>query len=140
MMGFASCDPAATAPEKASEAKKESPLMVNMTSDPMEDPHSILMGLHLAQNVMKQGMPATVFLNVHGVKLLLPEAEELSFQDENLRSVLSAILEDGGQVLVCPHCMEAHAVTEEMLPEGVIVSEPSIMMEALRTHPTVFSY
>lgn len=140
MIGLSACDPAAPVAEAAAGEKEESRLMINMTSDPMEDPHSILMGLHLAQNVMKQGMPATVFLNVHGVKLMLAEAEDLSFQDENLRAVLSEILESGGQVLICPHCMEAHGVTEERLMEGVTVSEPSIMMETLRASPTVFTY
>jgi predicted peroxiredoxin len=115
-------------------------LMINLISDPMSDPHSGLMGLHLAQKALKGGKDVTVFLNVHGVKLLSAEADSLVFHEENLKSVLMELIQDGGVVRVCPHCAEVHEITADDFPEGVQLMKDSLMMDKLNSNLTVFTY
>lgn len=127
-----------TTDEKAVEAPAE--LIINLISDPVEDPHSSLMGLHLAQNVRKNGQEVMVFLNVHGVKLMGDAADALEFHDENLQQVLMDLMADGGVVRACPHCMMAHDIEAEDLLEGVQVMDNAVMMEKIKNNPTVFTY
>lgn len=115
-------------------------LIINLISDPMADPHSSLMGLHLAQRARKNGQQVTVFLNVHGVKLMAPGADTLVFHEENLHKVLKDLMADGGMVRACPHCMMVHEVEEARLPEGVEVMRDDLMMEKISNNPTVFTY
>lgn len=128
------------APRANPEPETATALMINFTSDPMADPHSGLMGLHLAQKALQGGRQVTVFLNVHGVKLLSPEADTLVFREENLKEVMTAFMRDGGAVRACPHCMEAHEITADNFPEGVRVMEDGEMMSLLESGPTVFTY
>jgi predicted peroxiredoxin len=115
-------------------------LMINLTSDATVNPHSSLMGLHLAQNALKNEIPVSVFLNVSGVKLMLPQSDTISFHGENLHEVLQDILEKGGDIIACPHCMEANGVTEENLMEGVIKAKEEVLFGKIKGNPTVFTY
>lgn len=115
-------------------------LLINLTSDPMTDPHSGLMGMHLAQKALKGGKEVTIFLNVHGVKLLSAEADSLQFHEENLKEVMMQIVADGGAVRACPHCMEVHGLSKQDLPDGILMMEEKLMLEKLDAHLTVFTY
>ena len=115
-------------------------LIINLISDPLEDPHSALMGLHLGQKVLANEMEVTVFMNVHGVKLMSPGADSLAFHGENLQEVLTALISNGAAVRACPHCMEVHGIQAGQLMEGVEVMNDKVMMEKIGQHPTVFTY
>ena len=131
----------ATEPQMETFSEQESTeLIINLISDPTSDPHSTLMGLHLAQKVLANDMEATVFMNVHGVKLMSPGADSLAFHGENLQEVLKALMSSGGTVRACPHCMEAHDIKAEQLLQGVEVMNDQTMMEKIRSNPTVCTY
>ncbi len=115
-------------------------LIINLTSDATIDPHSSLMGLHLGQNALQNSLEVTVFLNVHGVKLMAAEADTISFREENLHAVLQSIIAEGGQVIACPHCMEAHNIQQDDLLEGVTIAQDTSMMAQIKRNPTVFTY
>jgi predicted peroxiredoxin len=137
---FASCNeqPAPVIETTSDDLPAE--LIINLISDPMADPHSSLMGLHLAQKARKNGMEVTVFLNVHGVKLMSPGADTLVFHGENLHQVLKDLMADGGAVRACPHCMMVHTVEEGQLLNGVQVMQDGQMMGKIKSNPTVFTY
>lgn len=126
--------------QQSNEMEGEPQLIINLTSDVEQDPHSALMGMHLAQKSMKNGIDVTLFLNVHAVKLLLPESKDIEFHNENLREVLMTILEDGGTVIICPHCMDAHNVKKEDLPKGVVYGKDLTLINKIKDNPTVFTY
>ena len=115
-------------------------LIINLISDPIEDPHSSLMGLHLGQKVLANEMEVTVFMNVHGVKLMSPKADSLDFHGENLQEVLTDLITNGASVRACPHCMEVHGIQAGELLEGVEVMNDKVMMEKIGQNPTVFTY
>jgi len=117
-----------------------SSLIINLTSDPVENPHGPLMGLHLAQEMVAKDIKVTVFLNVNGVKLFTEEGKSVSFHNEVLMDVLQDIINQGGTVLSCPHCMEVNSISASDLPEGVQVSNPDIMAEKIISQNSVFTY
>ena len=61
---------------------KKPELFINLTSDVTSDPHSGLMGLHLAQKAISNQITVTIFLNVHSVKLMGQGGDQISFHDE----------------------------------------------------------
>lgn len=140
MLAFVSCEKQTAPAKEIAMQKAPSELIINLISDPVTDPHSSLMGLHLAQKVRKNGQDVTVFLNVHGVKLMTPGADTLVFHEENLQQVIKDLIADGGVVRACPHCMMAHEVEATDLLEGVEVMENNVMMEKIAKNPTVFTY
>ena len=139
-MAFLACNPKEQAPAQALIEEEPSELIINLISDPTADPHSTLMGLHLAQKALGNEMDVTVFMNVHGVKLMAAGADTLAFHGENLHQVLKAIMDNGGTVRACPHCMEAHALEASQLVNGVEVMNDQVMMGKLAENPTVFTY
>ena len=98
------------------------------------------MGLHLGQKVLENDMEVTVFMNVHGVKLMSTGADSLAFHGEILQEVLTGLIGSGAAVRACPHCMEVHGIKAEELLEGVEVMNDKVMMEKIGMNPTVFTY
>ena len=137
---FFACQPEQKAQMETGSEQENAELIINLTSDPTVDPHSALMGLHLGQKVLKNDMDVTVFLNVHGVKLVGQGSDSLAFHGENLHEVVQSLLNSGGTVLACPHCMEVHEIQAEQLPEGIGVMSDSVMMKKMKGSPTVFTY
>lgn len=115
-------------------------LIINLTSDATVSAHGSLMGIHLAENALGNGMKATVFLNVNGVKLLQPGADTLVFHGENIIKALNMVAEKGGEIIACPHCMEALGIDKTKIPSNVKVADEKVMMEKLKNNPTVFTY
>lgn len=134
------CNQTAQPQMEAAAEPESAELIINLISDPMEDPHSSLMGLHLGQKVLANEMEVTVFMNVHGVKLMSPGADTIAFHGENLQQVLTDLISNGAAVRACPHCMEAHGIQAEQLMKGVEVMNDQVMMEKIGKNPTVFTY
>lgn len=143
-LALPACDSETVDPDAAQQATSQGaeakPLFINMTSDLRSDPHSLMMGLHLAQKALRNGLPATVFLNVHGVKLFAPGAEALSFREENFHATIRQILDAGGRVLVCPHCAMVHGIQEQSFMPGAQLGTEALLMGALKQDPIVFTY
>jgi len=134
---FTACEDTSSV-QKTSKASNE--LIINLTSDAMISAHGSLMGIHLAEKAIDNGLKATVFLNVNGVKLLQPGADTLVFHGENIITALNKVTEKGGEIIACPHCMEALGIDQDKIPSNVQVGEEKVMMNKLKNNPTVFTY
>ncbi len=135
---FASCGDTSSVQEKTTVNSNE--LFINLTSDATVSAHGSLMGIHLAEKALDNGLKVTVFLNVNGVKLLQPGADTLVFHGENIIKALNTVAEKGGEIIACPHCMEALDIDKTKIPSNIKVSEEEVMMEKLKNNPTVFTY
>ena len=115
-------------------------LIINLTSDATISAHGSLMGIHLAEKALDNGLDVMVFLNVNGVKLLQPGADTLVFHGENILEALDKVVEKGGEVRVCPHCAEALGIDKSQIPAKFKMQEEKAMMDKLKNNPTVFTY
>ncbi len=129
----------------SSEAKKNvqmesAEMIINLTSDAFEDAHSTYMAINFAEMGLSNDLEVTIFLNVHGVRLLEEEAASLSFHGESLVDKLNSFVEQGGKVIVCPMCMQAYGMDTGDLPANFELGEAISMMNRIKNKPVVFTY
>jgi len=123
------------------EASENQSLFINLTSNELD---RAAMAVHFAHRVLqKKKMPATVFLNVDGVRLVnknIPQSTHVSGQ--TIHEMLQAFMKDGGQVIVCPMCMNnVGGMSEADLLPGVKLGGPDTTWKALFADDvTVLSY
>ena len=118
----------------------ESELIINMTSDAIEDAHSTYMGLRFAEMGLEEGLDVTIFLNVHGVRLLQSDGATLTFDENNLRDILDDFTDNGGTVIVCPMCLQVHGMELSSIPSNFEAGEAESMMNRIKNGPAVFTY
>lgn len=95
-------------------------LFTNMTT---ADPHRAKMAIHFTKKQQELKHPVTVFLNDKGV-LVGSKSKAAEFGE--LQAALAAIIKGGGNVVVCPMCMEHYGVKKEDLIEGAQVGKPEL--------------
>lgn len=96
------------------------PLFSNVTTS---EPHRARMALGFTRNQQQRKHPVTVFLNDKGV-LLGAKSKAAEFGEH--QGMLAAIIKDGGNVIVCPMCMEHYGVKTEDLIDGAQVGSPEL--------------
>ncbi len=111
-------------PAFAEEPKKG--LFVNLTSN---DTWRAGMAVMFANNMLKKGHPSTILLNVEGVFLAdttVPQHKN-GQTGKTVQEMLKGFMKGGGQVLICPPCMQQVNVKKENLITGVALADPSFM-------------
>jgi predicted peroxiredoxin len=100
-------------------------LFINMTSD---DSWRGWMGLHFADNTLRQGHAVTVFLNLEAVKLaaLRGEQGKKPSMKRLPRDILADFIKNGGVVLMCGPCMQEFGLTLKDLVPGVQMGKPGL--------------
>lgn len=114
-----------------------------VTSVTTSDVNRAAMAIKFTHGAMKkQGVAATLFFNVDGVRLVnknIPSPKYAS--GESIQSMLMAFMQDGGRVLACPMCMKnVGGMTNADLIAGV-QSKPGAGQQAMFEDDTlVLSY
>ena len=86
-----------------------------------EDLQRAYMALQLASEALADGHPVKIFLHLNAVHLAsasLPNADVLG-TTPTVKELMRQVVDGGGQVLVCEHCMAFHGLTAEQLIDGV---------------------
>ena len=108
------------APAGVARADSDDPLFVNMTTD---EPHRARMAIGFARKQQERKHPVTIFLNDKGVLVgAKSKAQAFGVHQE----MLAAIVKDGGNVIVCPMCMEHYGVKTDDLVEGAQPGNPEL--------------
>ncbi len=88
-----------------------------------EDPHRVLMALQMAQ-MMAEDRDVLVYLDIHGIEVVLAEAEDLSSSHfPSSQTQIAALLAAGVPIYACPGCLKAAGRTAEDLVPGVQVAD-----------------
>jgi predicted peroxiredoxin len=133
LVGHAGNQPPATPPSQT--------LMLNVTSSPTEDPHSVTMALQLAGHALDAGREVVLFFNVRGVAVpTISLPEDLAFRAEPIKKLLANLMERGAQVQVCPHCMHALGVEADDLVPGAVVTDREKLFSKIGPETVVFTY
>ena len=122
------------------QAEEQGNLFINLTSDSQRRAG---MALSLARAALERGHDVTVYLNVEGVRLASTRFphELTGYSEEDVQETLQAFIAEGGQVIVCPRCMQMLAVGEDELIDGVTIGAPDITFPAMFGENTqVISY
>ena len=104
------------------------------------DLHSPAMGLGLARNLAEAGASVTVFLDREGVRMADRGQPLLVYGDTDLEEVLSAYMDAGGRVLVCPHCAELGGVERGELRSGMEMGTQEEVARLFMEADLVISY
>lgn len=101
-------------------AGNDDPLFVNATSD---DPHRAKMALAFASKQQERKHPVTIFLNDKAVLIGAKAGAEKYGEHQKM---IAAIVKAGGNVLICPMCMEHYGVKKEDLIDGLQIGNPEL--------------
>jgi predicted peroxiredoxin len=116
-------------------------LFINLTSNEI---NRAAMAVNFGHRVLlKKKIPATIFLNVDGVRLLnknIPQHQHA--KGKTIHQMLQAFMKDGGKVIVCPMCMKhVGGMSKDDLIDGVLIGGPDTTWAALfADNVTVLSY
>lgn len=111
-------------PAMAEEAN-HAPLFISVTTD---QSHRAKMGIGFGKSQYERGHFVTIFLNDKGV-LLASRANEVMYAKQ--QEMLKSIIEQGGQVLICPTCLKYYGLKKSDLLAGIEISNPETTGNAL---------
>lgn len=114
-------------------AQKKEAVFVNLTSD---EPQRVTMALNFATKLLQGGNDVTVFLNVDGVRLASTKVAPLATQ----RAELGAFMKAGGNVVICPHCMQVRSVAAGDLMAGLTMGGEGAAMQRFLASTRSISY
>lgn len=96
-------------------------VFVHITHGP-EDPHRVLMALQMAA-MMSDSLDVAVYCDIQGVRIVLKEAEDLSYAHfPSSHTQIRKLLDRGVPVMACPGCLAAIGKTPADLMDGVQVA------------------
>lgn len=138
LVGLAQCDkePSHEPAEPVSQV-----FFLNITSGAEEDVHAVTMALQLAGHALDDGRDVVLFFNVRGAGVPTVELPaDLAFKDKPIKELLTALIERGAEVHVCPHCMTALELEPGDLVEGALVTDREKLFSKVGMNTVVFSY
>lgn len=101
------------------------PLFISVTTD---QGHRAKMGIGFGKSQYERGHFVTIFLNDKGVLLASTKNQSMYAQHQEM---LKSIIDQGGQVLICPMCLKHYGLKKSDLLAGIQVSNPEITGNAL---------
>ena len=88
-----------------------------------EDPHSVLMGLRMAQ-LMTDDRDVLVYFDVKGIDVVTADAPAMAMEPfGSSTEVIQGLLKQGVPLYACPGCLKAAGKTPDQLIQGVKVAE-----------------
>jgi tRNA 2-thiouridine synthesizing protein D len=109
----------ATIPAQAQSAKP--PLFINMVT---AEAWRGWTGIHFADSEMSAGHHVTMYLNLDGVKLMIPPPKDPKKRPRWItRDALAEFLQQGGNIIVCGACMEQFRLSRSLLLPGMQMDE-----------------
>ena len=108
-----------------------------------DDLHAAVMGLKLANSLLKKGQDVTFFFNLESVRLVDKRSNADLSWGKHATSLLK-LYEDavaaGAKVIVCPHCAEAAGLKAENLRQGAKMGDEASIAELLIQADKVIDY
>ncbi len=88
-----------------------------------EDPHAVLMALKMA-TLMSADRDVLVYFDLKGVTVVLKDAKDVSFPTfDSSKSQITALINKGIPLCVCPGCLKAAGKKAEDVMPGVRIAE-----------------
>lgn len=127
---------AATAPDEANEGET----IVVHIGQYTNDLHSAMMGVELAYHIQEAGADVTLFVDREGVRMSARDQPLLAYGQTDLGTLVSSFIDEGGTLLVCPHCAELAGVDASELREGAKMGTKESVAELFLSADKVVDY
>lgn len=130
-----------SAPVSAAEGKKEQ--LVFHLSKFTNDIHAAFMAIKLAGLTVKKGADVVLFVDLDGVRIAdkrQPQDMRWGQNPNGIDTYYKEFVENGGKVIVCPHCAKAAGLTESDLREGAVIGEEETLAELLLKADKIMDY
>jgi predicted peroxiredoxin len=117
-------------------------VLINLATG-MEDSERVTVALLVAGAALDRGLDVAMFLTKDAVRLAVPgHAEGEACEGcPPLERLFSQFTEKGGELLVCPICVNARKLDPETFVDNATIAGATPMLEWLGDGPrTVFSY
>jgi predicted peroxiredoxin len=116
-------------------------VVINLATG-LEDPERVTVAFLVAGAAAQAGKPVTMFLTKEAVRLALPNVTQGVACDgcPPLPRLHEQYLEAGGQMLVCPVCLNARKLSGDELIEGAELGGATPLWQWIGERATVFSY
>ena len=117
-------------------------VVINLATG-LEDAERVMIAFLVAGGALEQGKQVTMFLTKDAVHLALPgHAQGVACEGcPPLERLFGQFAEGGGELLVCPICLNARKLTEATLVENARVGGATPLWEWIGDEAaTVFSY
>ena len=100
------------------------------------------MGLTIANGALTSGKTVGLFLTSSAIDLVRKNGVDHTHAHsmENLKSLLDAFIERGGDVWACPPCTTARDYNQESLIDGVVIHGASAIMERIRNGAATLTF
>lgn len=133
---------AVAAPAHAEEAQPQQHILITMSSF-TDDLHRAMMAIKLARALQDKGAQVSLFLNLEAVPLAdTRRPNELVWGPVHTPFSVhfTKFVEEGGKVVVCPHCAAAVGLTAEHLRPGVSLLEEDLLADIFLQAGKVMAY
>jgi predicted peroxiredoxin len=106
-------------------AQDKQRLFINLSSD---TPWRTEMALTFAGAVLERGVAVTLWLNNEGVRVAKAQS---SGRLKTANQALTALINKGVRVIVCPECLREFGVNERQLVPGAMLGKPEMVIPLL---------
>lgn len=130
------------APAYAEEAQPQQHILITMSSF-TDDLHRAMMGIKLARALQDKGAQVSLFLNLEAVPIAdTRQPNELVWGPVHTPFSVHFIkfVEEGGKVVICPHCAAAAGLTAEHLRPGTAIIEEDQLADVFLQADKVLAY
>jgi predicted peroxiredoxin len=107
-----------------------------------DDLHAAFMAIKLAGGLAKQGAAVTLFVNLEAARVAdTRQPQDMTWGHSGpFSDYYDAFIEDGGRVLVCPHCADAAGVDADHLRPGAVIADEQQVMGAILKADKILDY
>lgn len=115
-------------------------VLLNVTSDGVDDAQSVDMAMKLAGFALDEGRQVAMFFNVKGVRVPTQSSNLKYAENDPVADQLAKLIERGADVHVCPICMQALGVEQSQLVDGAKVTTRPTLFANIGPDTAVFTY
>jgi len=106
--------------EEASTSTRDG-IFIHLSTGP-EDPHRVLMALNMAR-IMAEDKDVLVYFDIKAVEVVRQDAEDITHPAfPSSLEQLSALIDLGVELQVCPGCLKVAGLSEEDVVDGVAIA------------------
>ena len=107
-----------------------------------DDLHAAFMAFKIASKLEEKGEDVVIFLNLEAVRIA-DKQQPLDMawgHNADFSSLYRAFLDNGGEILVCPHCAKSAGIDADTLRPDMVIAKEGQIVDLIAFADKVVSY